>query len=150
MLKQIRHFFNQHLAPGSIADENDPEYVLRLAVAALLLEMAHMDDEGWPEQRAAVETAVLKHFDLTEREATELLELAEEERTESTDYFQFTRLINNNYLPEQKVKLIELLWRVAYADESLNKYEEHMVRKIADLLHVPHSAFIAAKLGVRQ
>ena len=56
--------------------------------------------------------------------------------------------INGAYTPEQKVRLVEVLWRIAYANESLHKYEEHMVRKVADLLHVPHSAFIAAKLKV--
>ena len=146
MLKHIKNFFDQHLAPEAIAD--DPEHVLRLAIGSLLLEMTHMDGEVWPEQRAAVETIVLEHFDLAEDEAAELLELAEEERSESTDYFQFTSLINNVYTQEQKLRLIELLWRIAYAIETLHRYEEHLVRKIADLLHVPHSAFIAAKLRV--
>lgn len=145
MLKRIKNFFEQHLVPGSVAGDEDPEHVLRLTVSALLLEMTHMDGEVWPEQRAAVETAVLTCFDLTEDETSELLELAEAERVESTDYFQFTSLINGVYSPEQKVKLVEVLWRIAYANEILHKYEEHLVRKVADLLYVPHSAFIAAK-----
>lgn len=150
MLKHIKNFFDQHLVPGAVADDADMEHVLRLAIGALLLEMTHMDGEVWPEQRAAVETAVLEHFDLARDETSELLELAEEERNESTDYFQFTSLINRHYTPEQKVRLVELLWRIAYANESLHMYEEHMVRKIADLLHVPHRAFIAAKFSARQ
>jgi len=149
MLKHIKNFFDQHLIPGSVIDDAHSEHVLRLAIAALLLEMTHMDGEIWPEQREAVETAVFKHFDLAEDETKELLELAEEERSESTDYFQFTSLINGHYTPEQKVGLVELLWRIAYANEDLHMYEEHLVRKIADLLHVPHSAYIAAKLNAR-
>lgn len=147
MLKHLKNFFDQHLVPGSVTGEADTEHVLRLATGALLLEMTHMDGEVWPEQRAAVETAVLEHFGLSSDETTELLELAEEQRTESTDYFQFTSLINSNYTPEQKIRLVELLWHIAYANESLHIYEEHLVRKIADLLHVPHRAFIAAKLS---
>ena len=139
MLKHIKNFFDQHLVPGSVTDDADTEHVLRLAIAALLLEMTHMDGEVWPEQREAVETAVFEHF-----------ELAEEERSESTDYYQFTSLINSNYTPEQKISLVELLWRIAYANEALHQYEEHLVRKIADLLHVPHSAFITAKFSARQ
>lgn len=96
-----------------------------------------------------METAVLEHFGLSDAEAKQLLELAEEERSDSTDYFQFTSLINGNYTTEQKVSLVELLWRIAYANENLHKYEEHLVRKIADLLHIPHSAFIAAKFNAR-
>lgn len=147
MLERIKHFFDQRLVPGTDADERDSEHTLRLAVGALLLEMSNMDGEVWPEQRTAVETAVLEHFELDSNEAAELLELAEAERTESTDYHQFTSLINGVYTAEQKVSLIELLWQIAYANESLHKYEEYLVRKVADLLHVPHSMFIAAKLN---
>ena len=147
MLKHIKTFFDQYLVPGSTTDGAPPDHVLRLAIGALLLEMTHMDGEVSPEERDAVETAVLEHLELSEGEAKELLEMAEEERSESTDYYQFTSLINSNYTLEQKVSLVECLWRIAYADESLHKYEEHLVRKIADLLYVPHSAFIAAKLS---
>ena len=146
MLEQIKRFFDQRLVPDIHADEGESEHTLRLAVAALLLEMSHMDGEVWPEQRTAVETAVLEHFGLDRGEAAELLELAEAERAESTDYHQFTSLINGVYTAKQKVSLIELLWQIAYANESLHKYEEYLVRKVADLLHVPHSTFIAAKL----
>jgi len=145
MLQRIQSFFDQHLVLGSSSDDEDQEHVLRLAIGALLLEMTRMDGEVWPEQREAVEDAVSGRFDLTEDEAAELLELAEAERTDSTDYFQFTSLINGAYTPQQKVELVELLWRIAYANESLHKYEEHLVRKVADLIYVPHSAFIAAK-----
>jgi len=149
MLESIKNFFDQHLLPGSVADDRDSEYVLRLAIGALLLEMTHVDGEVWPEQSEAVSTAVLGHFNLAKSEAAELLALAEAERTEATDYFQFTSLINGVYTPEQKISLVELLWQIAYANESLHKYEEHLVRKIADLLYVPHSAFIATKLRAR-
>jgi uncharacterized tellurite resistance protein B-like protein len=143
MLKRIKSFFDQHLAFES--EPQDPEHVLRLAVGALLLEMVRMDGEDRPEQRETVDRSVRTCFGLTDAEASQLLELAEAERSESTDYFQFTSLINSAYTAEQKVKLIEVLWRVAYADEELHRYEEHLVRRVADLLHVPHGAFIAAK-----
>ena len=149
MLKHIKTFFDQYLAPGLNTDGAPSDHVLRLAIGALLLEMTHVDGEVSPEERDAVETAVLEHFELSEAEAKELLKLAEEERSESTDYYQFTTLINSNYTLEQKVSLVERLWRIAYANETLHKYEEHLVRKIADLLYVPHSAFIAAKLSAR-
>jgi uncharacterized tellurite resistance protein B-like protein len=145
MFKRIMRFFDQHLLPETVARTEDPDHTLRLAICALLLEMTHMDGEVWPEEREAVETAVRTNFDLTEGEAMELLKLAEAERSESTDYFRFTSLINSTYTPEQKASLIEELWHIAFANAALHRYEEHLVRKIADLLHVPHSAFIAAK-----
>jgi uncharacterized tellurite resistance protein B-like protein len=143
MLNRIKHFFDQHLAAEPMA--RDKEHALRLAVGALLLEMTHMDSENWPEECAAVRRAVQAGFDLGDGEANELIELAEAERKQSIDYFQFTSLINTTYSSQQRVQLVETLWRIAYADAELNKYEEHFVRRIADLLYVPHSAFIAAK-----
>jgi uncharacterized tellurite resistance protein B-like protein len=150
MLNSIKTFFDQHLIPESGGNDQDAEHRLRLAVGALLLEMTRVDYEVHAEERDAVEAAVLEHFDLRADELQELLELAEAERSGSTDYFQFTSLINDVYTPEQKVGLVELLWRIAYADKSLHHYEEHLVRKIADLLHVPHRAFIAAKHKARR
>jgi uncharacterized tellurite resistance protein B-like protein len=149
MLNKIKNFFDERLILGAVSGDPDTEHVLRLAIGALLLEMTHMDGEVWPEQRAAVEAAVLDQFDLEEDEAKELLELSEAERSESTDYFQFTSLINDVYMQDDKIRLIELLWKIAFANESLHKYEEHMVRRIADLLHVSHKAFIAAKFKAR-
>jgi uncharacterized tellurite resistance protein B-like protein len=71
--------------------------------------------------------------------------LAEQQRKQATDYFQFTSLINKEYSLEQKVRLIESLWKIAFIDGVLDMNEEYLVRKIADLLHVPHTAFIMAK-----
>jgi uncharacterized tellurite resistance protein B-like protein len=144
MLAQIREFFEQHLNPSG-AGERDPEEALRLAAAALLLEMTRMDHQVLPEELAAVAHALRDAFQLDESQVEELMAFAEAERAHSTDYYQFTSLINQSYGAGQKAKLIELLWRVAYADKVLDKYEEHLVRKIADLLYVPHSVFIAAK-----
>jgi uncharacterized tellurite resistance protein B-like protein len=145
MLKKIQSFFDHHLMPDTPQGDDDPEHLLRLAIGALLLEMTRMDGEIRPEQCEELEEAVRGHFGLNASEVSELLELAEAERAESTDYFQFTSLINGAYTPERKIELIELLWRIAYANKSLHKYEEYLVRKVADLLHVPHGDFIAAK-----
>ena len=148
MLTQIKRFFDRNLLPGA-TEEGDAEHALRLAVGALLLEVVRLDGEVRAEEREAVETAVLGHFDLSAEEAGELLKLAEDERRDATDYFQFTSLINRHYSPQRKIELIERLWSIAYADQTLHPYEEHLVRKIADLLYVAHNDFIAAKLRAR-
>ena len=145
MITHIVTFFEQHLLPQDAADGPGAERPLRLAVAALLLEMAQMDESVDAQECAAVEAAVRTHFDLSADEAAELIALAEAQRREATDYFRFTSLINQHYSPEQRVQVVEHLWRVAYADADLHHYEEHLVRRVADLLHVPHGAFIAAK-----
>jgi uncharacterized tellurite resistance protein B-like protein len=78
-----------------------------------------------------------------------LIQLAEDEAGDATDYYQFTSLINRQFSAAQKERVIELMWEVAYADADLSAHEQHVVRKIADLLHVPHRAYIAAKLRAR-
>lgn len=145
MLARIKEFFEQNLAPLGGADEPDHEHRLRLSVAALLLEMPRMDETPREEECAAVEQAIRERFGLTDAETRDLLDLAREEARQATDYFQFTSLINRHYSQKQRVEIVDALWRIAYADSLLHPYEEHLVRKIAELLHVPHRTFIAAK-----
>jgi len=149
MLQKIKNFFDERLTPSAQTSGGDSDHVLRLATGALLLEMVYMDGEVRPEQCEAVKAGALEHFGLGDEETAELLQLAEAERADATDYFQFTSLINSAYTPEQKVSLVEKMWRIAFANESLHIYEEHLVRKVADLLYVPHSAFIEAKHRAR-
>ena len=145
MFGRITRFFNQHLGAQPVATEADERHKVRLATAALLLEMAYMDGEFRPEQRETIEAAVVHHFELSDEESTQLLELAEAERSGSTDFFQFTSLINEYYTQQQKRDLVTHLWQMAYADRTIHKFEEHLVRRLSDLLHVPHSAFIQSK-----
>lgn len=145
MLTTIKTFFQEHLVPRNLDTPAEAEHRLQLGVAALLLEMTRMDGVTRPEECARVEAAIRKGFRLTDDETERLVALAEAEREDATDFFQFTALINGQYAPEQKIELIEELWRIALADNELHRHEEYLVRKIADLLHVPHGAFIAAK-----
>ena len=99
-----------------------------------------------PAEREAVLAAVRLQFGLEPAEAEELVRLAEAEAKDAHDYYQFTSLIRQHYPQEDRQAIVELLWRVAYADSRLTTHEMHVVRKIADLLYVPHSAYIAAKM----
>ncbi len=86
-----------------------------------------------------------RFFELSAQECDALVRLAEEELDGTVSYFEFTRLINEQFTMRQKAHIVELLWKVAFSDAKIDKYEEHYVRKIADLLYVPHREFIAAK-----
>ena len=147
MLNSIRTFFNTHLARPQDRDPEAAEQAVNRAAAALLLEMTHMDDQAEPIARDTVVELVRECFGMNYSQAEALLGCAEAERNTSTDYFQFTSLINEHYGPEQKAHLVTALWRVAFADERLSRYEEYLVRKISELLYVPHSVFIQAKLA---
>ena len=143
MLNQIKLFFEQHLALS--APEDSSEEKLQLATVVLFLEMMHMDDKVEPKEQEIILSLIHQNFSLTAEQTTALLALAEQQRKQATDYFQFTSLINKEYSLEQKVGLIESLWKIAFVDGVLDMNEEYLVRKIADLLYVPHTAFILAK-----
>ena len=122
---------------------------LRLATAALFIEMMRADFEVTEEERHKLEALVRETLELDETETRELLAAAEREVDSSVELFQFTRLIDEAFTPEQKAKVVERLWRIAYADENVDRLEEHLVRKIANLLHVSHRDYIAAKLAAK-
>lgn len=149
MLKRIRSLFDELMATDG-AEADEASKAVHCAAAALLMEIAYTDEVMAPIEQEAILKAVRDRFELTPEQADELLACAGEEREQATDYFQFTALINANFDAEKKAALIEELWRVAYADQVLCKHQEHLVRKVANLLHVPHSVLIAAKLRVEQ
>lgn len=144
MLTRLKEFLDDLFALDTQAEEN-PQTLLMLASAVLMVEVLASDYERKPEERHALLSAMQRSFGLGESEAEALLKQAEEAHKHSTDYFRSTSRINKICSPEEKVALVENLWRVAYADGELHHYEEHVIRRIADLIHVPHIEFIAAK-----
>ncbi|MBS1200262.1 MAG: hypothetical protein H6R27_940 [Proteobacteria bacterium] len=149
MLDSIRKFFREHMATDPAADAAAAAARARLAAAALLVEVVRSDHHFSEVEREAVMAAAGRKFRLDAAQARALVELAEAEAKEAHDLYQFTSLVNAGFSPEQKVRLVEELWRVAWSDDVLHHYEEHVIRKVADLIHVPHSAYIAAKLRVQ-
>jgi len=147
MLKAIREFFDAHI--GAEVSGRDAQHAIQLATAALLVEVARLDRDVDAPERAAMLRAVREKFGLGAGEAATLVDLAEAEAREATDYYQFTSLINRHFSQEQRQRVVELMWRVAYADAELSAHEQHVVRKVADLLYVSHGAYIAAKLRAR-
>lgn len=143
MIDQIKLFFEQHLT--FFALEDNSEKTLQLAAAALFMEMMAMDDIYEPKEQEVILSLLQNNFSLTLGQATELIDLAEQQRKQATDYFEFTSLINKSYSLEQKILLIEALWKIALADNVLDIQEEYLARKIAKLLHVPDSALIIAR-----
>ena len=145
MLSTIRDFFERNIAGAPAQDGHSIE----LATAALLVEVMRIDAGTTAAERAAVQRAIREKFGLSEAETAALIALAEEEMRQATDYYQFTSLINQRFSQAQKERVLELMWRVAYADSVIDAHEQHLMRKIAALLHLPDSAYIAAKLRAR-
>ena len=117
----------------------------RLAVAVLLVEIARADHEIAPAERSSIRRMLASAYGLDPGSAGELLDRAERAVEESVSLYEFTRRLNDELSPDEKANAVEMLWRVAFADGRIDKYEEHLVRKAADLLYVPHRRFIRAK-----
>ena len=146
MLSAIKNYFEKNISPEV---NGDLEHELKLATAVLLIEMMNQDDQVHDKEIDAAKKALTVKFGLTDDEYHDLITLAEEEVKEAVDYHQFTSLIAREFTQAQKIKVVELLWSVAYADSHLDSMEEHMVRKIADLIYVSHKDFMKAKHKVQ-
>ena len=143
MLSALRALFEQHVA--KFATEPEAVHSLELAGAALLMEISRADQDVAPVEREAIKSAIAQVFHLADDEIADIIAAAETAVDEAVSLFDFTAIINQKFSPEQKIKLLEMLWAVAYADNKLDHYEEYYVRKIADLLYVSHGDYIRTK-----
>lgn len=136
MLDSIRSFFERRMPPpeGGDDDADIDEESLGVAACALLLELAWADDDFTEGEARHLEAAVRRHFALDAEAAAELVELAEREREESVDLWQFTSLVEKHYSRAQKLVLAEVMWGLVYADGRLVDRESTLLRKISNLL----------------
>lgn len=142
----LQRFRKRAEPPGPEASGGGATPASRLAVAALLVEIARADHEVAPSERSSIRRMLAAAYGLDPEPAGELLARAERAVEESVSLYEFTRRLNEDLSPDEKADTVEMLWRVAFADGHIDKYEEHLVRKAADLLYVPHRRFIRAKL----
>ena len=129
-------------------DDFDAQEIMHLASAALLLEVSRADFDIQGEELESIADSLSERFNFSKLEADNLIELARAEQDSHASIYPFVKIINDSCSADEKKLLLEDLWRVAYADDKLDKYEEYQLRKIAELLYIPHSAFIQAKLKV--
>ena len=146
MLKSIQNIFRHRNQEVSDSSEI---YQRELAYASLLVEVIKSDDKFDDRERAKLLDVLSKKLKIRDDELKNFAELAKQKSDESTSLYEFTREINDKYEYDEKVKLIEDLWRIAYSDGQLDKYEDYVIRKIADLIYVTHSDFIKSKLSVK-
>jgi uncharacterized tellurite resistance protein B-like protein len=149
MLDGLRDFFRSTLTPAPAPSPEAREKALRLAAGVLLFEIVRADHKVEEAERTVMRTALQGTFNLNKEESAEIMRLSEEQSRNAISIFEFTSLVDGAFSPEEKKRVVELLWLVAFADGSKDASEEHMVRKVAGLLHVAHPDFIDAKLRAR-
>lgn len=120
------------------------------ACIALLLETSMADEILDDKEIDALKITLIKDFKIENDEVDELIALAKENVKDSTSLYEFTRDINDSFSAEQRVQLIESMWKIAYADGNIDKYEERIIRKVSNLIYVAHSDFIKAKISARE
>jgi uncharacterized tellurite resistance protein B-like protein len=139
-------WISARLGKTAASGDAEREQTRDLAVAALLVEVLPADFDVSAQERRQVIGSIRSILGLDEARCEEILTLAEQQVDRAHDLHQFTSVLNRALSHEEKLALMEQLWRVAQADETVHKYEEHLIRRVADLLHVSHREFIAAKL----
>lgn len=126
----------------------EPEQARHIAAAVLMLEMAHADNQHQHAENAEIEKQLQSHFGLSSDETSELMAEAQSKSDESVSLYRYLKLLNESMSLDDKLRVLEMLWRVAYADKQLDPQEERLMRELAELLYLPHSEFIRAKLRV--
>ncbi|MCC2616119.1 TerB family tellurite resistance protein [Aestuariibacter halophilus] len=146
MFKQLADWFQQQLSDTS---EHNKGHSVDVATACLLFEILRADDEQHEQEWSVCRQRLQQHTALAADELETLISMAQKEAAHAADFVQFTRVINQHCDGDQKRAILESLWHIAYADAHLAPLEEHLIRKIADLLYVPHSAYIQSKLAAK-
>tara|TARA_B110000459_G_C16514975_1_gene449765 strand:- start:151 stop:591 length:441 start_codon:yes stop_codon:yes gene_type:complete len=146
LISNIKQFFASEITdPGG-----DEKHQQNLAAASLMVEVMVIDRDISDKELTAIKNIIEDQFNLKNNEIEKLLELAKDEVSEATSLYQFTRLINDQFDQKKKNDLISNLWQIAFADNVLDKHEEAIIRRIADLIHVSHSDFIKTKQAAKK
>ena len=146
MIRALKALFE---SPAEPEDEATRQHRTRLAAAALMIETARADFTQDASEQTTLEDLLCSSLALPRQDVHALVEQATTRVDEATSLYEFTRVINDYYSAEQKLELIRSMWSVAYADGRLDKYEEHLIRRVAELTYVAHQDYIRSKLEAR-
>jgi len=138
----------KNLAAPPVEEEQGRFDRVQIATCIILLEVAKYDDEFSSIEEETMKAILKKDFSISGEAIEDLMKVAEDHREESVDIWEFTNVINQNFSKEEKLKIMEAAWKIIYADEKLNKYEDHYVHVLADLLRLRHGDLIDAKLRI--
>ena len=147
MISLLKKFIEQTSQPGKSTKRSSlPEHDIRLASAALLIETAKSDFQFDQIEQDKLKEILKRVYGLKTEHLNELVRQAKGQVEHAVSLDQFSKVLDENLSPTQKVDFLQQLWEVAFADGHIDKYEEYLIRKLADLLHVPHKGYITAKL----
>ncbi|MGD9299946.1 MAG: TerB family tellurite resistance protein [Desulfobacterales bacterium] len=148
MLSNLKRFFKPSVSDRALDSDGDTEHDVRIATCALFLEMARIDETFTAEEMETILSILKEKYGLSQEHADALVAEADKELEDSVDLWQFARLINDNYSLNEKIEIIETLWRMVYVDGKMDAYEHYLMNKLKNLLRLSHDQLIGAKLKV--
>jgi uncharacterized tellurite resistance protein B-like protein len=148
MLDIVKRFFSKTESETAKNADQATEHDVRVAACALFVEMARIDEKFTEVEMDTILSIVQDRYGLSREHADALVAEADKELDKSVDLWQFARLINENYSPDEKIEIIELLWRMVFVDGKMDRYEHYLMNKLKNLLRLSHDQLIAAKLKV--
>ena len=146
MFERLKDILTGAPREGDKTNASDNERRIQVATAVILLEVAHADEEYSTSEQDRILHILGEQFNLDRQSVEELVQVSEEQLRESIDLWHFTEIINSNYDVAEKCRIIEKVWQVIYADGKLDKYEDHIVHKLARILNLSHAQMIEAKM----
>lgn len=149
MINKIKDLITKFGKEEEIQEESNLT-LLNNSCAALLVEIAFADKDFDETEKASLKQSLIETYAIDESDIEEIIRDAEDTVSESTSLYGYTSIVNTEFQYGDKLKLLRNLWKIAYADGYLDKYEEHLLRKISDLIHISHSDFINIKLEIRE
>ena len=148
MIDKLKRFFSQS-EPGDSQDASQAsEHDVRVAVCALFVEMARIDQKFTQTEMETILSILKEKYGLSGEHADALVAEADRELEESVDLWQFARLINENYSTQEKIEVIEILWQMVFVDGKMDEYEHYLMNKLKNLLRLSHDQLMAAKLKI--
>ncbi len=150
MIHRVKKLLGIYPADNGKTDEQTHRHRLHVATCALLLEIAHIDGTFTEDEKKRIVSAMRSEYGLSDSELASVMHAADREVKKSIDLWQFTSLINRHFSPEEKLRIIEMVWKVIYADGNLDMYEDYLAHNLAELLYLDHSQLIDAKLKAKK
>jgi uncharacterized tellurite resistance protein B-like protein len=144
----LKRFFGKGTGLNSTAVGQKTPHDILVAVCALFVEMARLDETFTPAEMETILSILKEKYGLSQEHAQALVAEAERELQQSIDLWQFSNLINENYSNEEKIEIIEILWRIVYIDGKMDRYEHYLMKKLKNLLRLSQKQLIDAKLKV--
>lgn len=150
MIDSIVSFFKEKVIPADNDKEVSQVHTAKVAACAILLEVANADNEFTEDETASIYKALSHLYGLDYKEIKELIDIANRQNKEAIDLWQFTNLINQYYTLEQKMLLMEHIWRVILSDNTLDKFEDYLARKLKSLLRLSHEEWVETKMRAKK